>query len=164
MTSMTVSPTGLALIEKFEGCILAAYDDATERILKPGQTCRGTLTIGIGHTSAAGLPTVYIGQVISKQQAQDILANDLRVVEREVNTLVSAPLNQHQFDAVVSFQYNTGWLSHPSCSLLAALNARNYAEAANCFHLYDESDGRVLQGLVRRRLAEKELFLTPVNQ
>lgn len=164
MTSMTVSPAGLALIEEFEGCILGAYDDATDKILKPGQTCRGTLTIGIGHTSAAGLPVVYIGQTISKQQAEDILANDLGVVEHEVGTVVSAPLNQNQFDALVSFQYNTGWLTHPGCSLLAALNARNYTAAANCFKLYDESQGRVLQGLVRRRLAEQALFLTPVNQ
>jgi lysozyme len=155
-------PKGRALIEGFEGLILEAYDDANDHIVRPGQQVRGTLTIGYGHTSAAGPPRVYVGQIIAADQADAILAADLASVELEVEHLVKVPLNQNQFDALVSFQFNTGWLAHPNCSLLRALNAGNYNLGAADFMLYDMASGHVLSGLVRRRAAEKALFLTPV--
>lgn len=155
---MKTGSAGLALIESFEGLILGAYDDDDDRILKPGDRCYGTLTIGYGHTDAAGPPKVYIGQTIDKATADAILAADLASVEIEVGHLVKVPLNQNQFDALVSFQFNTGWLGHPHCSLLNAVNAGNYALADQDFMLYNRAQGRVLAGLTRRRVAEKNLF------
>jgi GH24 family phage-related lysozyme (muramidase) len=160
---MKTSATGRKLIESFEGLFLQAYDDATERIVKPGENVHGTLSVGWGHTSAAGRPRVYIGMTISEAQADAILSADLASVEIEVAHLVKVPLNQNQFDSLVSFQYNTGWLAHPHCSLLSALNAGNYALADQDFMLYDRSKGKVLVGLDRRREAEKRLFGTPVT-
>ena len=155
----TASP-GRNLIESFEGCILGAYDDADDHIVKPGERVYGTLTIGYGHTSVAGPPQVYIGQSITAQDADAILSADLASVEIEVGHLVQVPLNQNQFDALVSFQFNTGWLAHPGCSLLRALNAGNYQLADDDFMLYNRASGQVLAGLTRRRAAEKALFLT----
>jgi len=75
---------------------------------------------------------------------------------------VKVPLNQNQFDAIVSFQFNTGWLSHPHCSLLEALNKGQYEIADDDFMLYDRSSGVVLVGLDNRRKAEAKLFKTPI--
>lgn len=157
------SANGRKLIEEFEGLILGAYDDASDHIVKPGQYVHGTLTIGYGHTDAAGPPKVYIGQQITVEQADHILSADLQSVELEVKHLVHVLLNQNQFDALVSFQYNTGWLGHTNCSLLTALNRGNYNLADEDFMLYDRAQGKVLVGLNRRRTAEKELFHKPVE-
>ena len=85
--------------------------------------------------------------------------SDLAVAENAVRRSVQFPLNQNQFDALVSFQFNTGWLAHPHCSLLNALNAGNYRLADEDFMLYDRSQGKVLAGLDRRRAAEMALFM-----
>src|ERR1700759_3326521 len=106
---MKTSANGRKFIEGFEGLFLQAYDDANDHIVKLGQRVIGTLTIGYGHTSVAGPPKVYVGQVITKDMADAILASDLTAVELEVSHLVKVPLNQNQFDALVSFQFNTGW-------------------------------------------------------
>lgn len=158
---MQTSPKGRKFIEGFEGLILQAYDDANDHIVKLGQRIRGTLTIGYGHTSAAGPPRVYVGQIITAAQADAILGADLASVEIEIGHLIKMPLNQNQFDALVSFQFNTGWLSHSNCSLLHALNAGNYDLADHDFMLYDRASGKVNAGLVRRRAAEMALFHTP---
>jgi lysozyme len=160
---MQTSPAGRKLIETFEGLFLQAYDDHDDHIVKPGEHVYGTLTIGYGHTSLAGPPRVYVGMVIDQPTADAILAADLASVELEVQHLVKVPVNQNQYDALVSFQFNTGWLAHPGCSLLRALNAGNYQLADNDFMLYDMASGKVLAGLVRRRAAEKALFNTPIT-
>ena len=160
---MQTGAKGLALIKSFEGCILQPYDDYNDRVIVHQQLVRGTPTIGWGHTSAAGPPLVTIGLIITQDQADQILAADLKPVEQQVTNLIKVPLNQNQFDALVSFQFNTGWLGHPQCSLTRALNAGNYALAAADFSLYDEAGGKVLTGLVRRRAAEAALFNTPVG-
>jgi lysozyme len=159
---MITSANGRKLIEGFEGLFLQAYDDANDHIVQPGQPVHGTLTIGYGHTSAAGPPRVYVGMVITEADADAILSADLASVELEVSHLVTAPLNQNQFDALVSFQYNTGWLSHRNCSLLNAVNAQNRATTDADWMLYDRAQGKVLTGLVRRRAAERTLFDTPI--
>jgi|SRR5215469_562646 len=161
---MRTSDAGLKLIESFEGLILGAYDDADDHIVRPGERVYGVLTIGFGHTSVAGPPRVYVGQTITEAEATAILAADLASVELEVGHLVKVELKQNQFDALVSFQYNTGWLAHPHCSLLTALNAGNYQLADEDFMLYDRYQGKVIKGLCRRRAAERDLFNGgPVN-
>src|ERR1017187_136779 len=107
---MRTGIAGRQSIESFEGLILGAYDDANDHIVKQGGQVHGTLTIGYGHTDAAGPPRVYIGQVIDQATADAILSADLARVEIEVGHLVKTSLNQSQFDALVSFQFKTGWL------------------------------------------------------
>jgi lysozyme len=159
---MKTSNNGRRLIEGFEGLILQAYDDHNDQIVTYGQPVIGTLTIGYGHTDAAGPPKVYATQKITQAEADQFLATDLSAVENEVNHLVTVSLNQNQFDALVSFQFNTGALG--KSSVLTLLNNKDYKGAAEHLLLYDHAGGRQLPGLDRRRQAEKALFLsTPVN-
>jgi lysozyme len=158
---MKTGPAGLALIKEFEGLFLQAYDDANEKVVPSGGHCIGTLTIGWGLTTSAGPPRIYPGMVITRPEAEDILASDLTSVELEVIHLARVSLTQNQFDALVSFQFNTGWLAHKHCSLLEALNSGKYDLADEDFMLYDRANGKVLVGLSRRRKAEKELFRAP---
>lgn len=149
---MEISQKGIQLIEEFEGCRLVAYYDSV-----------GVLTIGYGHTnntaSAREYP-VYPGEQISMEQAQTILKADLVTYENAVNNAVKVPLTQGEFDALVSFTYNLGIGTLRNSDLLAYLNSKNYSAAANCFTEYVYAGGTVLAGLVRRREAEKELFLS----
>ena len=138
---MEINSKGLELIKQFEGCILHSYKD-----------CVGVLTIGYGHTQG-----VKEGQVITQAQAEDMLRNDLKVYEREVTQATSnLNLNKNQFSALVSFHYNTGCIN----TLVAN---RNKEQIANAILLYNKAGGKVLEGLVRRRKAEQQLFLTPVT-
>jgi lysozyme len=162
MTLQVIGPSGLKLIQSFEGLFLQAYDDSDDHVLKIGERCHGTLTIGWGHTTAAGPPRVYVGMEISKDTADLILLSDLQSVSLAVYHYIKVPLNQNQHDALVSFHYNTGWLAHPDCSLVRVLNEKRYDVADEDFSLYDRSNGHILQGLVRRRAAEARLFRTPV--
>lgn len=159
---MKTSLNGRQLIESFEGLILQSYDDYNDHILNEGDNVHGTLTIGYGHTTAAGLPSVHIGQKITSEEADQILGADLKKVEREVQELVTVPINQNQFDALVSFQFNTGGLGHST--LLKLLNENNYLGAANQFLVWNKAGGKVLAGLIRRRQAERKLFLTPTKE
>lgn len=154
---MKTSSNGRKLIETFEGCILQAYDDFNDQIVPLGGVIHGTLTIGYGHTSAAGAPIVFIGQTITKDEADTILSTDLEKVEREVTDLVKVPLNQNQFDALVSFQFNTGALGRST--LLKFLNNNEYSEASHQFLAWDHVGSNVVEGLERRREAERRLFI-----
>lgn len=147
---MKTSNNGRQFIEQYEGLRLKAYKDAT-----------GTLTIGYGHTSAAGVPKVTAGMTITQDQADQMLSKDLTGFEQDITNLVKVPLNQNQFDALVSFQYNTGALGRSS--ILKALNKGDYQGAAGKLTLYDVSKGKVLPGLTKRRAAEKAMFLRPVT-
>lgn len=158
---MKTSSNGLALIERYEGLILQSYDDANDHVVSAGGSSRGTLTIGYGHTSAAGGPKVFPGMTITKEQANTILADDLKKVEADVTRLVKVSITQNQFDALVSFHFNTGSLG--KSTLLRKLNAGDTQGAADGFMLYTK--GRVngqlipMKGLVTRRNEEKALFL-----
>ena len=161
---MKTSQTGLRLIEKYEGLILQSYDDANERKINAGDHVKGVLTIGYGHTSSAGGPKVYPGQVITKAQAEELLAGDLGRVERDVERLVKVPINQNQFDALVSFHFNTGGLG--KSSLLKKLNAGDYQGAAQGLMAWTKASQigpGPIPGLVRRRNEEKALFLSQVK-
>jgi len=143
---MKTSDTGRKFIEQFEGCILHAYPDSG-----------GVWTIGYGHTTAAGGPAVHPGQVITKDQADQLLSNDLGKVETEVTNLVKVPLLQNQFDALVSFQYNTGALGRSS--ILVDINSNKFQAAADAMLAYNHVHGVVVAGLTRRRQAERAMFL-----
>lgn len=134
------------LIKSFEGLELEAY-------LCPANVW----TIGYGHTG-----NVHEGQTITKQEAEELLDQDLEVFRRGVRKAVTVDLNENQFGALVSFAYNVGIGSLQSSTLLKLLNAGDYAGAADQFLRWNKASGKVLTGLTRRREAERAVFLTPV--
>jgi lysozyme len=144
---MTTSPSGIAFIKEFEGLYLKAYKCPAD-----------VWTIGYGHTGLQHEDgTVYPGRKITKAQADELLAYDLHQYEARVNTFVKVPLRQHEFDALVSFDFNTGSL-HRS-TLLLRLNDGDKAAAANEFGRWNKVSGKPIAGLTRRRLCERRLFL-----
>lgn len=133
------------LIKSFEGLELEAY-------LCPANVW----TIGYGHTKG-----VKEGDKITKEQAEKLLEEDLAFFRNGVKRLVKVALNKNQFGALVSFAYNLGLGSLESSTLLKMLNAKDYQGAADQFLRWNKSKGKVLTGLVRRREAERAVFLTP---
>lgn len=131
------------LTEQFEGCKLTAYQDV-----------KGVWTIGYGHTGTDVRP----GLVITQGTAEDLLLHDVQSAEFHVNHLVNVPLTQHEFDALVDFTFNVGSGNFASSTLLKLLNLRNYAAAALEFVKWNKSGGMVVAGLLRRRIAETEVF------
>ena len=140
---MKTSNVGIELIKKYEGCVLKAYKCPS-----------GVWTIGYGHTNG-----VKSGMKITKTQAVNYLKQDLSIYEKAVTDYVKVPLNQNQFDALVSFSFNCGVGALKTSTLLQKLNSSDYNGAANEFPRWNKSNGKVLNGLVRRRQEEKELFL-----
>jgi len=152
MAVMKTSQIGVDLIKEFEGLRLTAYQDPV-----------GIWTIGYGHTNntaSADKYPVFPGQTITAAQAEVILKADLVTYENAVNTYVTVSLTQKQFDALVSFSFNVGINALRSSTLLEKLNNGDYTGAANEFDRWIHAAGTVLPGLVRRRAAEKELFLS----
>lgn len=135
---MKTSKEGIDLIKKFEGCRLDAY-----------KCPAGVWTIGYGHTG-----DVKKGQKISAAQAEAYLVADLEKFEKKVEKYGGYGWKQNEFDAMVSFAYNAG-----SIDQLTANGRRSRKEIADAIPKYNKGGGKVLAGLVRRRDAEKELFL-----
>jgi GH24 family phage-related lysozyme (muramidase) len=87
---------------------------------------------------------------------------DLHEAEEAVDRLVTAPLNQNEFDALVSFTFNLGEGNLKKSTLLKYLNQMRYEDAANEFPRWNRAGGQILPGLTRRREAEKRLFLEAI--
>lgn len=143
------SPAGRKKISDREGNILKAYYDGG-----------GVLTIGVGHTSAAGAPKVIEGMKITAAESDEILSRDLKAVEKQVTDAVKVKLNQNQFDALVSLVFNIGPTAFGKSTLLKNLNAGNYQAAADQFLVWNKDNGKVVDGLVSRRKSERQQFLT----
>jgi lysozyme len=145
---MKTSPQGRKLIIQREGSRTTAYRDSV-----------GILTIGCGHTSMAGPPTVIPGMTITAQEVDDILSRDLSKFEFTVNASVTVPLADHEFDACVSLAFNIGQGAFKNSSVVRDLNAGNRASAADAFLMWKNAGGRPI--LLGRREAERTQFLTP---
>lgn len=143
---MKTSQKGIDLIKNFEGCRLAAYKPvAGEQYW----------TIGWGHYG----PDVTQGMTITQDMADNLLVSDLVKYENEVERIAGyLNLNQNQFDALVSFTYNCG---SGNLKKLTKNQTRTAKEIAEHIEAYNKGASGVLPGLVKRRKAEKELFLTP---
>lgn len=142
---MKTSNKGIDLIKKFEGCKLKAY-----------KCPAGVWTIGYGHTKG-----VKEGDTCTIAQAEELLKQDLKIFECEIQDLVKVKLNQNQFDALVSFIYNVGAGAFQDSTMRKFINAGHFPLAAGQFDRWVYAKGVKLNGLVKRRAAEKELFLTP---
>ena len=146
---MQISDKGLALIKQFEGCKLTAYQDSV-----------GVWTIGYGWTQPVDGKPIRAGMTIKQETAERLLKTGLVSYESDVSRLVKVDLTQGQFDALVSFTYNLGARSLSTATLLRKLNASDYAGAADEFLRWNKAGGKVLNGLARRREAERALFLS----
>ena len=140
---MRISEHGIDFIKHWEGCKLVAYLDGG-----------GVWTIGIGHTG----PDVQNGDEITELLAEQLLAADIGDAEECIEHFVDADLNQHEFDALCSLIFNIGCGAFRSSTLLKLLNAGDRQGAKQQFQRWCKDNGKTVQGLLNRRLAEAALF------
>lgn len=142
---MKVNQKGIDLIKNFEGLRLKSY-----------RCPAGVWTIGYGHTGK----DVFEGMIITEAEAESILKKDLEKFEQGVEKAVDVPLSEDQFSALVSFSFNLGLGNLSGSTLLKDLNKKEYQAAADEFPKWRKAGGKVLEGLVKRRAAERDLFLS----
>ena len=145
---MEYSKNGAKLTEQFEGCKLTAYPD-------PG-TGGSPWTIGYGHTG----PEVHLGLTITQEQAEELLMEDVKKAAATVNTKVTTDITQEEFDALVDFVFNVGAGNFDASTLLKKVNAGDIHGAADEFLKWDMAAGKHMAGLLKRRHAEAEEFLS----
>ena len=139
---MNISQEGLSLIKKFEGCELEAYKCAA-----------GVWTIGYGSTKG-----VKEEDTLTQEEADNLLLHEMQEYEGYINELVKAPLEQNQFDALVSWVFNLGPANLKASTMLKFLNAGDYHLIPSQIKRWNKAGGKVLEGLIRRREAEALLF------
>ena len=140
---MKTGKAGIDLIKKWEGCELKAY-----------KCSAGVTTIGYGNTYYENGEKVKMGDVITKQRAEELMLNLLPKYEATVNKNIKRPLKQNEFDALVSFCWNCG-----SSETLFRLINENSPETVNWWKThYIKAGGKVLNGLVKRRAEEADLY------
>jgi lysozyme len=140
-----INAQGITLIKTYEGLHLTPY-------LCPAKIW----TIGYGHTR-----TVRAGMKITAPEAEQLLDDDVRLVERAVQRLVTVPLNDNQFAALVSFAFNIGIGHLEQSTLLRLLNRGWYEQVPAQLMRWNRAAGETLGGLSRRRAAEAQLWNTP---
>jgi GH24 family phage-related lysozyme (muramidase) len=147
-----IGPAGIALIKRFEGCARLRDDGLVEAYPDPG-TGGDPWTIGWGATGTGIAP----GTVWTRDQCDARLEADLVRYAGEVAAAIGdAPTAEVQFDALVSFHYNTGAIQR--ATLTRKHRAGDFAGAAREFARWNKAGGRVLKGLSNRRAAEAELY------
>jgi lysozyme len=145
---MEYSKNGLHLTESFEGVRLSAYPDPA--------TGGDPWTIGYGHTGS----DVYTGLTITQEQAEELLMKDVQKAVVAVNAKVTTEITQEEFDALVDFTFNCGAGNFSNSTLLKKVNARDFENAALEFEKWDMAAGKHMAGLLRRRHAEAQEFLS----
>ena len=146
---MKMNARGLALLKSFEGLRLDAYPDPA--------TGGDPWTIGHGHTG----PDVKPGRVITAGEAERLLQRDLERFEAGVAELVGdAKTADDQAAAMISLAYNIGLANFAKSTVLKRHKLGNHMGAANAFLLWNRAAGRVMRGLMRRREAERALYLS----
>lgn len=145
-TAQTVSDAGKAFIKSFEKEILSVYDDGY-----------GFPTCGVGH-KVRPADKLKLGDKITKEQSAAFFAADLAAHTAPIAKYVKVPLTQGQYDALASLIFNLGEPNFAKSSVLRELNAGNYAAASKAFALYNRSNGKISNGLIRRRAAEIKMF------
>ena len=151
---MTTSNKGIDLIHSWEQFRSKAYKDSG-----------GTWTIGWGSTRIFGRRVIRTDR-ITKEEANEQFRKDLAMFEHYVDMFVNVKINQNQWDAIVSLTYNIGQGGLRRSKVLKYLNENELYKAAESFmrHVYTRHKVTKklikLRGLVRRRKAERELFLS----
>lgn len=143
---MKLNQAGIDLIKQFEKCSLKAYPDPA--------TGGHPWTIGWGHTGSDVQP----GAVWTQELCDATLLSDTNSTCSQLAPHIKTQLNDNQFSAVVSLAFNAGAGNIIKSTLLKLINADKLVEAANEFPKWDKAAGKVMQGLLTRRLAEQKLF------
>jgi GH24 family phage-related lysozyme (muramidase) len=150
---MSVNKATLDLIKRFEGCKLTAYQDIV-----------GVWTIGYGTTAMAGLGiTPAKGMTITQDRAEDLLRQGVDKFASTVDAMITTKVNQNERGACVCLAYNIGPNAFAKSTVLRELNVGHKDNAAAAFRMWNKAGGEVIKGLVNRREAEINLFLTPVT-
>lgn len=147
---MIINDETLALIMRWEGLVLTAYQDVA-----------GVWTIGYGHSERAPLPPKpYYGMTITADEAERILAQDLEHFASQIRPLFKRTPTPNQFGAMLSLAFNIGVGAFAKSTCLRRFNEGNVEGAAEALTWFNKAGGRKVQGLVNRRADEKKLFLT----
>lgn len=158
LTPHKIGPEGTALIKRYEGLHKLLPNGMIQAYPDPGS---GNLPITIGYGSTLGLDGKPIpkGTQMTREQVDALFARDMESYAKEVEKALGSSLartSQKQFDAMVSFHYNTGAIGR--ATLTAKHKAGDYKGAAREFDRWTKAGGRVLNGLVKRRASERELY------
>jgi lysozyme len=144
---MNISTPGIDLIKAFEGCKLEAYK------------CSGNVwTIGYGHTRH-----VEEGDKITQKVADYFLEYDVAMVETHCKRLINIPLEQHQWDAIVSWCFNLGCGNLRASTMLQVINSGQIDKVSEQIVRWNKAGGKVVAGLTRRRKAEAAMFDNKVD-
>jgi len=147
---MKVNKQGIQLVKSFEGCFLNAY-------LCPAKVW----TIGYGSTKYPNKKPVKQGDKITQQEAETLLSDTLDEFSKGVYKLIKSELNDNQFSALVSFAFNLGVGALSKSTLLKKVNANpNDKTIESEFMKWVSAGGKRLNGLVRRRTAESNLYFS----
>ena len=144
---MHINEAGLKIVKNFEGLRLQSY-----------KCPAGVITIGYGHTGSYKGKPLTLGMTITKEEAEELLKQDLVKYENYVDDL-HRDFNENEYSALVSFCYNCG-----PASLKSLCKNRTNEQIGNALLLYNKAGGKVLAGLTKRRKAERDLFFTPVKE
>lgn len=144
---MRTSAAGIALIKRNEGCRLETYTDIT-----------GTLTIGYGETGPYVVPGLHYTQAQAEEGLARRLANEFE--PGVMAAIGSAPTTQTQFDAMVSLAWNIGVSAFTKSTVAREHKAGDYNAAADAFRLWNQSKGKMIPALARRREEERALYLS----
>lgn len=150
---MKANKATVDLVKHFEGFRAQAYQDSV-----------GVWTIGYGTTAAAGLGIApRPGMVITEADAETYLHMALDKFAAQIAPAITAPINENEFGAFLSLAYNIGPSAFRKSSALKHFNAGHKDKVPDAIRLWNKAGGQVLRGLVRRRQAEVDLFLTPAE-
>ena len=144
---MTIPQYLIDFIKQYEGLRLTAYYDSVN-----------VLTIGYGHTGR----DVHIGEIITQQEADSLLTNDILLFWNSISRNIKVSLTDYQHAALTSFAYNLGMSNLLSSTLWRLVNEGQFELASEQFTRWVYAGGEILPGLVKRREAEKEMFLGKV--
>lgn len=148
---MNINQATISLVKEFEGCKLEAYQDSV-----------GVWTIGYGTTAGVGLGVEpKDGMKITQEEAELLLMAGLKKFAEQIKPMLMRDVNDNQFGALLSLSYNIGPTAFSRSSALMMVNDGQFIKAADAIRLWNKAGGAVNRGLIRRREAERTLFLTP---
>lgn len=151
---MKIPPQAVEIIKHFEGFVPHTYTDTV-----------GVPSIGYGTTAAAGVGIVPVpGMEISERQAEKYLVAALEKFAKKIEPHIKAEMNENEWAAFLSLAYNIGPFAFSTSTALRRFNEGDKLGAADAILWFNKAGSRTLRGLVRRRHAERALFLRPVER
>lgn len=155
--NLRISEDGQNIIKEFESLQLKAYIDTKDKHGDP------IYAIGWGHAGMLDGVKITADTTITAEKAQEVFVEDMKVYEDKVKHFVTVPLNQHQFDALVSMAFNVATANFVRMLEISEMNKGIFDKVPDAMMHFNVSGGRILKGLTRRRKMEGELFAKKVE-